>query len=88
MATKPQQWDMRGKTVLITGERAGSATKRLGRVASSGAKVVITGRDAARGEDARVCSDPHRLLYFPAVPVALAGQVPDGLLASQNLQEL
>jgi hypothetical protein len=28
MAAKPEQWDMTGQTVLITGEPAGSATKR------------------------------------------------------------
>jgi hypothetical protein len=32
--------------------------------------------------------DPHRLLYFPAVPLNPAGQAPDERLTRQNLQEL
>jgi hypothetical protein len=37
---------------------------------------------------APVRSDPHRLLYFPAVPASLAGTTPNERLTSQNLPEL
>jgi len=43
------------------------------------------------GHRPRACApvrlDPHRLLYFPAVPVSPAGQAPNERPTSQNLQE-
>jgi hypothetical protein len=30
MAAKPEQWDLKGQVALVTGGRAGSATKPLG----------------------------------------------------------
>lgn len=48
MATKPRQWNIRGKTVLITGGTGGIGYQTARALASSGAQVVITGRDAAR----------------------------------------
>lgn len=52
MAAKPERWDMKGQTVLITGGTGGIGYQTARALASGGAQVVITGRDAARGEDA------------------------------------
>jgi NAD(P)-dependent dehydrogenase (short-subunit alcohol dehydrogenase family) len=52
MAAKPAQQDMKGQTVLITGGTGGIGYQTARALASSGARVVITGRDTARGQDA------------------------------------
>jgi NAD(P)-dependent dehydrogenase (short-subunit alcohol dehydrogenase family) len=52
MAAKPQQRDMKGQTVLVTGGTSGIGYQTARALASSGAQVIITGRDATRGEDA------------------------------------
>jgi NAD(P)-dependent dehydrogenase (short-subunit alcohol dehydrogenase family) len=52
MAGKPQQWDMKGQTVLVTGGTGGTGYQTARALASSGAQVIITGRDATRGQDA------------------------------------
>ena len=49
MAAKPRQWNIRGKTVPITGGTGGIGYQTARALASSGAQVVITGQDAARG---------------------------------------
>jgi NAD(P)-dependent dehydrogenase (short-subunit alcohol dehydrogenase family) len=45
--------DMTGRTVLITGGNAGIGQETAVALATAGAEVVFTSRDATRGEDAR-----------------------------------
>jgi NAD(P)-dependent dehydrogenase (short-subunit alcohol dehydrogenase family) len=52
MAANPQQWEMRGRTVLVTGGTGGIGYETARALARSGAHVIITGRDAGRGEHA------------------------------------
>lgn len=52
MVTKPEQPDMKGRTVLVTGGTSGIGYETARALARSGAHVIITGRDAGRGENA------------------------------------
>jgi NAD(P)-dependent dehydrogenase (short-subunit alcohol dehydrogenase family) len=52
MVTKPEQSDMNGRTVLVTGGTSGIGYETARALARSGAHVIITGRDAGRGENA------------------------------------
>jgi NAD(P)-dependent dehydrogenase (short-subunit alcohol dehydrogenase family) len=52
MAVEPEQWDMQGRTVLVTGATGGIGYETARALARSGAQVIITGRDAGRGERA------------------------------------
>jgi NAD(P)-dependent dehydrogenase (short-subunit alcohol dehydrogenase family) len=52
MVAKPEQWDMKGRTVLVTGGTGGIGYATARALARSGAHVIITGRDAGRGENA------------------------------------
>ncbi len=52
MAAKQERWDMKGRTVLITGGTGGIGYATARALARSGAHVLITGRDAGRGEHA------------------------------------
>jgi NAD(P)-dependent dehydrogenase (short-subunit alcohol dehydrogenase family) len=52
MVGNPEQWDMKGRTVLVTGGTSGIGYQTARALAATGAQVVITGRDRARGEDA------------------------------------
>jgi NAD(P)-dependent dehydrogenase (short-subunit alcohol dehydrogenase family) len=45
-------WDMRGRTVLVTGGTGGIGFATARALVQAGAKVIVTGRDAHRGEDA------------------------------------
>lgn len=46
--------DMQGKTVIVTGGNSGIGFETAAALGTMGARVVITARDAARGEAARV----------------------------------
>lgn len=52
MVTKPEQLDMRGRTVLISGGTGGIGFGTARGLARHGAHVIITGRDAGHGEHA------------------------------------
>ncbi len=45
-------WDMRGRTVLVTGGTGGIGFATARALVQAGANVIVTGRDAHRGEDA------------------------------------
>ena len=47
-------WDIRGKTVLLTGATSGIGLEASVELARRGARMVLVGRDAARTEAARV----------------------------------
>src|SRR5690349_25116738 len=48
MAPPTKTWDVRGKTVLITGATSGIGLTAARSLARQGAKVVMVGRDAAK----------------------------------------
>jgi NAD(P)-dependent dehydrogenase (short-subunit alcohol dehydrogenase family) len=70
MAARPQQWDITGQTVLVTGGTGGTGYQTARALAATGAQVVIAGRDPARGEDAdaaiRRDSAGNRATFIPA----------------------
>jgi NAD(P)-dependent dehydrogenase (short-subunit alcohol dehydrogenase family) len=70
MAAKPEQCDMKGQTVLVTGGTGGIGYQTARMLASCGAQVIITGRDAARGEDATAAirheSGDGSAIFIPA----------------------
>lgn len=49
MAANQEQWDMKGRTVLITGGTGGIGYATARALARSRVHVLITGRDAGRG---------------------------------------
>jgi NAD(P)-dependent dehydrogenase (short-subunit alcohol dehydrogenase family) len=51
MAAEHQLWDMRGGTVLVTGGTGGIGLATARALVRYGANVIITGRDAERGND-------------------------------------
>ena len=63
MVAKPEQWDMRWRTVLISGgtEGIGFETAALA-LARHGEHVIITGRNAGHGEQGVVDSQMRLFL--------------------------
>jgi NAD(P)-dependent dehydrogenase (short-subunit alcohol dehydrogenase family) len=52
MAAPDGRWDIRGRTVLVTGGTAGIGYATARDLVGRGARVIITGRDADRGNEA------------------------------------
>jgi NAD(P)-dependent dehydrogenase (short-subunit alcohol dehydrogenase family) len=52
MRTDNERWDMQGKTVLVTGGTGGIGYETARALGRRGARVIITGRNRTRGEDA------------------------------------
>ena len=52
MVAKRGQWDMRGRTVLISGGTGGIGFETARALARHGTHVIITGRNAGHGEHA------------------------------------
>jgi NAD(P)-dependent dehydrogenase (short-subunit alcohol dehydrogenase family) len=94
MAAKPAQQDMKGQTVLITGGTGGIGYQTARALASSGARVVITGRDTARGQDAaaairRAKPAPSRLATLaPTRSIVAEARVGSSRVASCSVREL
>ena len=61
-------WDIRGKTVLITGATSGIGFAAASELARRGARVVMVGRDPARTAEAAV-----RVAADARVPPAAGG---------------
>jgi NAD(P)-dependent dehydrogenase (short-subunit alcohol dehydrogenase family) len=60
MTTTTEQPDMHEHTVLITGATAGIGYQTARALAQRGARVIITGRDAGRGEKAAAAIQSER----------------------------
>jgi NAD(P)-dependent dehydrogenase (short-subunit alcohol dehydrogenase family) len=77
MTAKPEQLDMTGQTVLVTGGTGGIGYQTARALAADGAQVVITGRDAARGEDAAAAirreSGGDSVTFIPAEHSTVGG---------------
>lgn len=52
ITSTPRDWDLRGRTVLVTGGSGGIGFETARCLARQGAHVIITGRDAERGAGA------------------------------------
>jgi NAD(P)-dependent dehydrogenase (short-subunit alcohol dehydrogenase family) len=52
MSTRPPGWDMEGRRILVTGGSGGIGFATAQALVGRGADVIITGRDAGRGETA------------------------------------
>jgi retinol dehydrogenase-14 len=52
MVAQCGQWDMRGRTVLVSGGTGGIGFETARALARHGARVIITGRNAGHGEHA------------------------------------
>ena len=81
--------DMKGKTVLITGSTDGVGRYVAGELARQGARVLIHGRDKARGEAIlnEICQrEPCHGAFYLADLSSLAGvrQLADSVLANEK----
>jgi NAD(P)-dependent dehydrogenase (short-subunit alcohol dehydrogenase family) len=68
-ATAQEAFDMRGKTVLITGSTSGLGAEVAERLGAMGATVIVHGRSAERGQqvvDAINAAGPGRAIFYQA----------------------
>jgi NAD(P)-dependent dehydrogenase (short-subunit alcohol dehydrogenase family) len=76
MASREESFDMRARTVLITGATAGIGFQTARALAADGARLIITGRDERRGRqaaDAIHAETGSRVTFLPADHATVGG---------------